>query len=160
MRHKTIQKKLLRYLDNDLSEKEKEEWRRHLESCRNCRDALKTVEALWKTEQPIERKKAPQFLWTSISARLKTEQKQGFLNRVTNNIVRPALRPVAIVVVLLFIFFIGIQLGTLMSGQTGDGAEISSVKESDDFGLGYFEVLPPTSLYSHTLALIESEIKK
>ena len=159
MKHKAIQKKLLRYLDDELSEQEKVKVQCHLERCETCRDALQTIELMWATERPIERKTAPPFLWTRISARLQAEAEQGFLNGLKVP-VRLALRPVVTVVVLLFIFFSGIKLGNLITGSTGDVTEISAESATDNFGMSYFEISPPGSINAHVLALTESEMQE
>ncbi|MBN2088510.1 zf-HC2 domain-containing protein [candidate division KSB1 bacterium] len=145
MRHKKIRKKLLRYLDNDLLEKEKLEVQCHLENCRSCQDDLKTVEMLWFPERLIERKSAPPFLWTRISARIQSEAKQGFLNELKKP-VWLALRPVVMVAMFILIFFSGIKLGNLMIKPFGEGSEISAERSTDNFGMGYFEISPPGSI--------------
>lgn len=159
MKHKTIQKKLLRYLDGDLPDREKAKVRRHLEGCRTCRDALKMIESMWIMERPIERKAAPPFLWTRIAARLRLETKRSFFKEFKKD-VRLALRPVVTVVVLLFIFLCGVQLGNLVIRSAGEGAEISAERSTDTFGMSYFEILPPGSINAQSLALTESEIQK
>ena len=159
MKHKSIQKKMLRYLDDDLPEGEKVNVQRHLESCRTCREDLKAVESMWATEQPIERQAAPPFLWTRIAARLQAEAEQRFFKGF-NMFVHLALRPVLTVVVLFFIFFSGIKLGNLITGSTGDVTEISAESATDNFGMSYFEILPPGSIDAHALALTESEMQE
>lgn len=159
MDHKTIQKKLLRYLDDELSELEKVKVQRHLESCLECRDILKTIKSIWVTEQPIERQTVPPFLWTRISMRLNSERKQGILNK-RKQFALPALRPVITAVVLLFIFFSGIKLGNLITGTTDDVIEISTETITDNFGMNYFEILPPGSLDASSLTLTENEARK
>jgi predicted anti-sigma-YlaC factor YlaD len=159
MRHKTIQIKLLRFLDDDLAEREKAIVQRHLEGCRTCRDALKTVESMWVLERPMERETAPPFLWTRISARLQIEAEPAFFKAFEKPL-RLALPPVVTTVVLLFIFFSGIKLGNLITGSTGDVTEISTERVTDNFGMSYFEILPPGSINAHALALTESEMQK
>jgi predicted anti-sigma-YlaC factor YlaD len=156
MDHKAIQKKLLRYLDDELSEQEKVKVQRHLERCETCREALQTIELMWATERPIERKTAPPFLWTRIAARLQSQTELEIFKGLGNP-VRWVLRPVMTVVVLLFIFFSGIQLGNLMTGNTGKASALSTEKVTDNFGMNYFEILPPGSIDANILALTESE---
>jgi predicted anti-sigma-YlaC factor YlaD len=156
MDHKAIQKKLLRYLDDELSEQEKVKVQRHLERCETCREALQTIELMWATERPIERKTAPPFLWTRIAARLQSQTELEIFKGLGNP-VRWVLRPVMTVVVLLFIFFSGIQLGNLMTGNTGKASALSTEKVTDNFGMNYFEILPPGSVDANILALTESE---
>ncbi len=157
MDHKTIQKKLLRYLDDALSEKEKSQVRHHLKNCRICRDALQTIESMWNTEQPIERQTAPPFLWTRISAQLEPEAKKKIFKGLKKPL-RLALRPILTIVVLFFIFYSGINLGKLMTGSFENVTEISTARIADDFGSSYFEILPPGSLDAQVLALDKSGI--
>lgn len=157
MKHKTIQNKLLSYLDDELPEREKIKVQSHLKSCRICQEALKTVELIWATERPIERKTAPLILWTRISTRLNSEKKQGILYTL-KQFIRPALRPVMTVVVLLFIFFSGIKLGKLITGSFVNVTEKSTESIADNFGMSYFEISPPGSIDAHILALTESEM--
>lgn len=145
MKHKSIRKKLLRYLDDDLSEREKEKMQRHIESCPGCRDALKAIEALWVTEQMIERQTAPPFLWTRIAGRLQSQTKRGLIEEPENP-ARWVLRPVLTVVMLFLMLYSGIRLGNLMTGSTGDASEISTENPTDNFGMSYFEILPPGSI--------------
>jgi predicted anti-sigma-YlaC factor YlaD len=156
MKHKTIQRKMLRYLDNELSEKEKVKVQRHLERCETCRDALQTIELMWATERPIERKNAPPFLWTRIAARLQSERRRDFLERI-EKITQLTLRPALTLAVLFLIIFSGIQLGNLMTGNTGKVSALSTEKVTDNFGMNYFEILPPGSIDANILALTESE---
>jgi len=156
MEHKAIQKKLLRYLDDELSEQEKVKVHRHLERCETCRDALQTIELMWATERPIERKKAQPFLWTRIAERLQSETERDIFKGLGNPM-RWIQRPVMTVVVLLFIFFSGIKLGNLITGSTGDVTEISTERIIENFGMSYFKILPPGSIDANILALTESE---
>lgn len=159
MKHKIIQKKLLRYLDNDLSEREKAKVRSHLENCRSCREALKVVESIWIPEQPIDRKTAPPFLWTGISTRLRSEEEQGVLGEIKKP-GQAAFRPLIMVAVLVLIFFSGIKLGNLITGSSRVGTDISTERITDNFGMVYFEILPPGSIDAGVLGLIESETQR
>lgn len=159
MKHKSIRKKLLRYLDGDLSIKEKAKVRHHLESCRACRDALKMLESMWVAERTIERKTAPPFLWTRIAARLQSERRREFLERI-EKITQLTLRPALTLAVLFLIIFSGIQLGNLMTGNTGKASALSTEKVTDNFGMSYFEILPPGSLDASSFTLTENKVRR
>lgn len=159
MDHKTIQRKLLRYLDDELSEKERSQVRHHLKNCRTCRDGLKAIESMWVSEQPIERQTAPPFLWTRISAQLEAKAEKKIFKGLKKPL-RLALRPILTIVVLFFIFYSGINLGKLMTGSSESVTEISTARITDNFGSSYFEILPPGSLDAQVLALDKSEIQK
>jgi hypothetical protein len=157
MKHKSIQKKLLRYLDDDLPVSEKAKVRRHLEGCRFCRNALKTAEWVWSKGRPVQRETCPPFLWARIYMQLESEQEHRLVDRL-HHIVRPALRPMITLVVLLFIFLGGIKLGNLMTVAAVDRGDMSTYNATEDFGLSYFKPLPPGSVDARALALTEREL--
>lgn len=159
MTHKAIQKKMLRYLDDELSGQEKAKVQRHLERCKTCRDALQTIKSLWITERPPEQKNAPLLLWTYIAAGLQSPTERGVL-KGSENPGRQLLRPVMTVVALIIICFSGIKLGNLITGSTGDVAQVSAESAIDNFGMSYFGISPPGSLDAHVLALTESEMQQ
>ena len=159
MRHKSIRKKLLRYLDNDLSDGEMQHVQRHLESCQSCQDDLKTIESLWRIDRPIERMTAPPFLWTRISTRLEEEERQSFVSIIKDALL-PALRPAIIIAGLLLVLVGGMELGNMITLSADDRAEILIDNTMENFGLSYFEVLPPGSIDARVLALTESELQK
>lgn len=159
MRHKTIQKKLLGYLDNELSPREQQKIRNHLKICSTCLQELQQLKALWQIEQPIERMKIPPFIWTRISARLKGEEKKGFFNGIKNTVV-PFLGPVIMAVLLLWALIGGIQLGNIISRPSDQQAAMQTTLAENDFGSSYFEALPPGSIGTRFLAIAKNEIKK
>ena len=156
MKHRPIRKKILRYLDDDLSVREKQKVRHHLENCQVCRDALKMLESMWVVDRPIERQTAPPFLWTRIAARLQSQTEQKPFKGLKNP-VRWVLRPVMTVGVLIIIIFSGVKLGNLTIESSRDGTEISTKRITDNFGSSCFEILPPGFIDAHVFALTESE---
>lgn len=156
MRHKTIQKKLLSYLDNDLSDDEKQTIQRHLETCQECRDDIKTLERLWQSDRPIERIGVPPFIWARIANALKSEKRRGFFDGVEFSFSR-MLRPVFVVAILVLVFIGGIELGTWIDHSEFDEPMTAVEKPVDNFGLNYFDVMPPGSIDARLLDLTESE---
>jgi hypothetical protein len=159
MQHKSIQKKLLSYLDKDLSDSESQKVRSHLEGCQICQDDLKDLELLWRMERPVKRMTAPPFLWTRIAARLKSEKKQGFFNEI-KVFIFPLLRPALEIAVLILGVIGGIEFGNRIFLSSGDSSEVTFEKTIDSFGLNYFEVFPPGLFDDRVLALTESEQQK
>ncbi|MDZ7722186.1 MAG: zf-HC2 domain-containing protein [candidate division KSB1 bacterium] len=158
MNHKTIKKKLLRYLDDELPQRQRNEIAEHLQNCRACREKLKYFETLWQPDHPVEPVLAPPFLWTRLSIRLEEENRRSFISKAKNTL--PALlRPVLTAVALLFTVWAGIQLGTFMTLSTPDLSDVAQ-QTADSFGLNYFEVLPPGSPDIRILALTESETRE
>ena len=154
-----MRKKSLRYLDNDLPEREMQSVRAHLESCQTCLDVLKNIELLWRDEQPVKRVAAPPFLWLRILARLKRDEEQGFFIRFKASVL-PLLRPAIIIGALVLVLIGGIEWGNMLLPASGDHREIAIAGTTGNFGMSYFEILPPGSIDARILVLSESEIQR
>ena len=152
MRHKLIRKKLLRYLDDDLPGREHRAIKNHLQNCQSCQAYLRDIEALWRTTRPVKTFSAPPFLWSRISARLKTEKKQGSFV--------PLLRPALMIGALVLVLISGIKLGNMITLSHTDQIEALTGRIADSFGMSYFEVFPPGSIDTRFLTLTKSEMKK
>ncbi len=159
MRHKLIRKKLLRYLDKDLPESEQREIGNHLQSCQVCQDDLKYFETLWRIERSDSRLTAPPFLWTRISTRFRDDKKYGLFDGLKNSVTR-IWRPVFLIGVLFLALVGGIKLGNMSALSTNDSSAGQIDDNTDNFGLSYFEILPPGSIDDQVLALTESEMQK
>jgi hypothetical protein len=157
MRHKSIRKTLLRYLDQELSERESREVQHHLENCQSCQEALKDLKAWWQPDRPIAGMIALPFLWTRISMRLKSVEKSDIFNVIKDSLF-PILRPLVIIVGLLLVLLGGIELGNRMTFTPENQVGISIDPKMDNFGMNYFEVLPPGSIDARVLTLTESEM--
>jgi len=157
MRHNVIKKKLISYLDTALPENEMHQIRRHLAQCQACREDLKTLARLWRPGQPPHRLVAPAHLWPRIAARLPREKSTGILDIIRQSIF-PVLRPVIIGAGLIAILIGGVELGQQLSPPTID-AEGFGGNATENFGLNYFEVLPPGSIDARLLVLTESEMQ-
>lgn len=159
MRHKSIQKKLLRYLEKDLPESEQREIQNHLQSCQICQDDLKYLETLWQINRSDGRLTAPPFLWTRISAEFRADEKHSLFDGVKSSI--PRVLQSAILIGILFLTLIGgIKLGNMITLSTDDRSAVQIDDYADSFGLNYFEILPPGSIDDQVLALTESEMQK
>ena len=157
MKHKEIRKKLLRYIDLELSEKERAEIQLHLERCEQCREDFQLLSGAWKLSQPIKRAQPSPFLWNKISARLDEKVQRGQLIHKAVLFIRQTARPALTAAIVLLGFFIGIKLGNrlfmenLSSWQTSE----VSIQSQSEFGLENFRVLPSSSLGSELAALMD-----
>lgn len=146
--HKKIQKKLLLYLDHELSEKERELVNNHLQNCPVCSRRLEIYDRLWKEETHREGIAPPPYLWTKLQSRLAGIEKSNLLFfRVKLSIRRYASSAFLVVLLLLSVAagaFIGSPSGpkyfeaVASIRQTGDQAE--------EFELDRFDIIPPGSL--------------
>jgi len=146
--HKKIQKKLLLYLDHELSEKERELVHNHLQNCPVCSRMLEIYDRLWKEETHREGVAPPPYLWTKLQNRLAGIEKSSlFFFRMKLFIRRYASSAFLVVLLLLSVAagaFIGSPSGpeffeaVASIRQTGDPAE--------EFELDRFDIIPPGSL--------------
>lgn len=140
MKHKTVKRKLLHYLDNDLPEDEVRAVRQHLSTCPECSNYLQQLKKVWFTEQPVSPIEVPPFLWTRLSVRLETKNQAPITKRVTTAMslfISKVWVPAAIVVTI----FSGILFGSEMhNNNLRDNNETIAEQE---FGLDYFSLTPP-----------------
>jgi len=158
MKHETIQKKLLRYLDEDLPENEQQKIQAHLADCPSCRAHLQWLELVWRTEKPVSRIPAPAFFWTRLSVRLNKERRSQFIVRIAEQFFQYA-RPAIVMAVMVFTIFIGVQFGKKIILPTAESA-FSGVQSSQiraEFGMDYFSALPPGSVGEPLMVLTAKE---
>lgn len=144
MKHKTVQKKLLLYLDDNLPKNERRRISNHLANCQVCQSALQQYQKIWQTDKPIKRITAPPFLWTRISTQLERAQQKNVFNTFYNSFF-PVIRPVVIVLGIFLSIFGGIRLGNMIILSQPERTEIVT-ETQDNFGMNYFEILPPGTI--------------
>lgn len=140
MKHKTVRKKLLRYLDNELAQEELKSVRLHLSSCLECSNYLKQLEKIWLTGQHVSRVEVPPFLWTRLSVRLESENQAPITKRVTTAMslfIGKAWVPAIIVITI----FSGILFGSEM--HNNNLKDKNKTIAEQEFGLDYFSLTPP-----------------
>lgn len=74
---KPICENILLYMDGDLTEQERRDFEKHLESCESCNALLNTLGYSYSKLNRLEAKldeKTVDFMWSSISSRLEKEE--------------------------------------------------------------------------------------
>jgi predicted anti-sigma-YlaC factor YlaD len=140
MKHKTVRKELLRYLDNELPEDEFKAVRMHLSSCPECSNYLKQLEKIWSDRKQVAPVEVPPFLWTRLSVRLESENRAPITKRVTTAMslfISKVWVPTAIVITI----FSGILFGSEM--HNNNLRDNNGTIAEQEFGLGYFSLTPP-----------------
>lgn len=140
MKHKTVKKKLLCYLDNELQEDEFKAVHQHLSSCPECSNYLKQLEKVWLPEQAVSPIEVPPFLWTRLSVRLQPGIQPTIKNRyftVMNLFIKKVWIPAFVIITI----FLGIRFGSKMHKDISKGNYESTILQ--DFGLDYFSLMPP-----------------
>ncbi len=160
MKHETVRKKLLRYLDGDLPEKERLTVRSHLRNCRSCRDDLKELEEVWKADPRAERIAAPPFLWARISAALNEREQRERFPVAAASLISSLWRPAAAFAAMVLLMTGGVKLGDMLTVSPAEFEELQVSGAEDYLGMSYFEVLPPGSIGSRVLAPDESGVRR
>jgi hypothetical protein len=158
MKHKTIQKRLLRFLDNELPENEFRLIKSHLATCNTCRNHLQQLTAIWQVARPIPRISPPPFVWTRLSHRLENEKRVDFWKRVARHL-WPYARPAVAVTTILVTILVGIEFGRQVAPPPTDSSlsfiQTSTVRE--EFGTDYFSVLTPGDVGEPMITLTADE---
>ena len=157
MKHKEIQKKLLRYLDDELPQEERSEIQNHLERCEQCRQDIDLLSGAWNLSQPIKRSQPSPFLWNKISARLDSKAQKGQLIHKAVLFIRQMAQPALTAAVVILGLFIGINLGDRMitAQLSNQQTAITTTQSQSEFGLENFRVLSSSSLGSELAALMD-----
>ncbi|MDP3645141.1 MAG: zf-HC2 domain-containing protein [Bacteroidota bacterium] len=128
MKHKSIHKELIFYLDNELPNERRIIVEKHLEGCADCRSFLVFIQ---ESMQVIVKEKNPEaspFFFTRLSARLEEKpeyQAQGQWVRLA--------QPVFFSILLTIGIYGGLQLGSNASSEKMNQATLSSVQLLNDF---------------------------
>ena len=149
MIHKTIQKKLILYLDSNLSERETNIVKEHLSQCRSCQKEIKTLSAIWRNEGITERITPSEYLWTRLEARLNEP------NTVDRHPLYDKLIPAARLSVIAALVLVAIFVGNYI-GKVSDNDLKTDTREYlwNTYSLEAFEPIPTESIgKAFTLAL-------
>jgi anti-sigma factor RsiW len=128
MKHKSIHKDLIFYLDNELSVEKRTAVEKHLEECADCRGFLAFLK---EGIQIIDKEKNPEvspFFYTRLSARLEEKPE----NQAQPQWVRLA-QPAFFSLVLLAGIYGGLKLGSNASSPKGNQPATNSVQMLNDF---------------------------
>ncbi len=128
MKHSSIHKDLIFYIDNELSVERRIAVEKHLEECADCRSFLSFLQ---EEIQIIEKEKKPEvspFFFTRLSARL--EEKQFY--QTQSQWVRLA-QPAFFSLVLLAGIYGGLKLGSNASSPKVNQQTTSSIQMLNDF---------------------------
>ena len=157
MKHKIVQKKILRYIDGDISEKERQEIESHLQHCKSCRKDVELLSGVWDSSQLLNRARPSPFLWNKISTRLAGKNRKGRVSNMLWLFIRQAARPVFTVVIVLLGLFIGFRIGGRLIKQKPSKQQnyITTAQMDNEFGLNNFQLLSSGSLDSKMAELME-----
>lgn len=148
MKHKNIQKKFLLYIDGDLSEVEKIFIDQHLDECADCKRHFEELAKIWNKERTLEQPLPSQALWYDLKDRMEKESLKKVSAATTISNVKLLLNTAITVVVVVFAVFVGSKFGTALNIQGSSQSKTHAYSENsiDEFGMSYFDTVPPNSI--------------
>ena len=151
MKCKKVRKKLLIFLDEELSERQRIEIQNHLNGCPGCLKQVGVLSKLWTVAGELERIEPSPYLWNNLSLRIaEYESSKNLFSAFFETIDRYAV-PATTIVIFLIGIFIGISLGNFPNSQKPKASSLNSdVTAKEKFVkssyLDSFDDLPPESI--------------
>jgi predicted anti-sigma-YlaC factor YlaD len=75
--HENYKLLMMRYMDNEITEKEKKEFETHLEDCAECREELKELSKVQEVMENMQYKKPPDEMWKMYWAKVYNRLERG-----------------------------------------------------------------------------------
>lgn len=159
MKHKEIQKKMLRYINAQLPQEEMSEIKHHLELCKTCQKKIQILADVWKFSNSINRVQPSPILWNKISKRIDNKNQNEILVHKTKIFILHTVRPALTTAIVILGLFIGINLGNriTMSDLHNQMAEITTNQLQNEFGLENFQILSSGSLGGEMATLMANK---
>ena len=147
MKCRSVQKKLSAYQDGELEPKEQEQVRRHLLSCRACREQFAELERVWRIAGQLEEIHPDQWFYRQVVRKIKEPREQGLLPTL-QHVFRLFRAPVAVSIILIIGLLAGTYLGSILARcdlfpfQSNPTSDSSAVLTS----MKVFDPAPPGTL--------------
>ena len=111
-----VHKKLIPYINGELTEQESRSVAFHLDSCKSCSALYAEVQATFGLIEKRKRLEPDPFLYTRIRQRIEEAvQEEG--GREKEPVMRRVLQPVLVAAMLAFAVFSGVELGNAFVNQ-------------------------------------------
>lgn len=155
MKHKKFQEKFLLYVDGDLSEAGKLLIDQHLDACVDCKRHFEELANIWNEERILESPLPSQVLWYDLKNRMEKESLKKAPIPIMISNAKMLLNTAFTVVVIVFAVFIGSKLGSELTpkGNAKNGTYAYSENIKDEFGMSYFDAVPPNSIAKDLLVI-------
>ena len=151
MKCKKVRKKLLIFIDGELSEKHRIEIQNHLNGCPDCLKQVNVLSKIWDIAGELERTEPSPYLWNKLSLRIaEYESSHNLFSALFETIARYSVSATAVMTFLIGIF-IGIYLGSFPNFQKPKASSLNSdVTAKEKFvkslHIDSFDDLPPESI--------------
>ncbi len=145
MIHKTIQNKLILYLDGNLPERETAIVKEHLFECQSCQKEIKALSAIWKNENALEIITPSDYLWTKLEARLNELNEEAPYLLIDKLV--PAARLSIMAALVLAAIFVGSYIGNVSNDvKNYDLKNAPGEYFWNIYNLDFFEPIPTESI--------------
>lgn len=146
MKHKGIRRRFLLYIDGDLSETEKVLIERHLNECTGCKKHFEELANIWNEERKLEQLLPSPALWYSLKNRIEEGARNPSRAKINN--AKLLFNTAFSVFVVVFAILTGSWFGSILNPQTRTRENLytQTANIRDDFGMSYFDVVPPNSI--------------
>jgi anti-sigma factor RsiW len=162
MKCNNVQKKLSAYQDRELEDKEQEQVKSHLLSCRVCREQFAQLERTWQTLGELKEIQPDPWFYRQLVGKIKEPHERGFLQGLQR--VFPMLRVPAFASILLAIgILVGAYLGSIMARCDFfpfQPAQPTYSQEAFLDSLEVFDPAPPGTLAHGYLQMVNYEEKE
>lgn len=151
MKCKKLRKKLILFLEGELSEKQRIEIQNHLNGCPSCLKQVELLSKVWEGAGELERIEPSPYLWNKLSLRIaEYENSQNLFSAFFEKIARYAI-PATTTLIFLIGIIVGIYLGSFSNSQNAKASRINSVDAAREkfvksSYLDSFDDLPPESI--------------
>jgi anti-sigma factor RsiW len=143
MKCSQIEKKISRYVDNDLGLEEKRLFELHIQDCSGCRHELQEVRAVHELFASAERFPAPYGFTTRVMANLEAKELSWLWQLFT---LRPFVLRAVEVALALVVILIGMFSGNLLVADRTSGRRAIQATVQESFSLDLFQATPPDSV--------------
>ena len=146
--HQYVHKRLLLYLDQELSSKEHQRIQHHLDLCSTCQAMASSLASVYG-QKAVEQPSLPPFLWTQVSNRIRQPRKVA---------VRGLFRPCLGIAMIVICVLIGHLLGSFPAAP--DSAAVAVSEEQliyESFDLNSTEPFAKISLAGAVHALYNGQ---
>ncbi len=151
MRHSTVRKLMLSYLDDALSPGRRRKIEDHLAACPACRGERDLLERLWRVQDSPIAPPPAAFIWPRIVARLDRSAVEVRLTWPRR------LQPVLLASLFILLFLGGIEFGTWLGSSRSSVSTAPVDADLVEYGLNYFDVLPPGALEIQILTVPQGD---
>ena len=134
-----IQRKLSRFIDDEITDLQKKEIENHLNICNHCKKVYQTLLQSWELLNVLPNPEPTPFLYTRILARVSAKSSVKPY-RWIERILVPLSATVAVI--------LGIAIGSIVgaNGQETDQVSVAESNITSSIDLGAFDDMPESSL--------------